>query len=72
MEQIEIKTASIGLDQFLKWANIAESGGDAKHLIQEGWVRVNGKIETRRSKKLYPGDVIDVDERGSWQIKGND
>ena len=51
---------SIKLDQFLKLADIVQSGGEAKYLIQSGAVRVNGKIETRRGRKLRAGDVISV------------
>lgn len=72
MPEIGIHTGTIDLDQFLKWAGIVKSGGEAKHLIQEGWVKVNGRIETRRSRTLKPGDVIDVYERGSWQITKDD
>ncbi len=50
----------IQLDQFLKLANIVQSGGEAKHLIQGGEVKLNGEIETRRKKKLQPGDVIEI------------
>jgi ribosome-associated protein len=50
----------IELQQALKVANIAESGGQAKHMIQGGEVMVNGVVETRRRRKLYPGDIIEV------------
>lgn len=51
----------IRLDQFLKMADVVQSGGEAKLLIQGGEVMVNGETETRRKKKLYPGDVVTVD-----------
>ena len=51
---------TIRLDQFLKWIGLARSGGDAKHQIQDGHVRVNGAIETRRSVKLRRGDKVTV------------
>jgi len=60
MEKVNITSDSIQLDQFLKWANIVESGGKAKLLIQEGNIRVNGKIEERRSTKLKPGDLVSI------------
>ena len=50
----------IKLDQFLKLARVVQSGGEAKHLIQSGAVLVNGAVETRRGRKLYPGDVVKV------------
>lgn len=51
---------SIALDMFLKLANVTASGGAAKHLIQSGAVLVNNVVETRRGKKLHPGDVVEV------------
>jgi ribosome-associated protein len=51
----------IELQQALKLANIVESGGQAKHMIQGGEVKVNGEVETRRRRKIYAGDVIEVD-----------
>lgn len=48
----------IRLDQFLKLMGWVQSGGEAKHLIQDGQVQVNGEQETRRSKKLRVGDRV--------------
>ena len=52
---------TIRLDQFLKLAGISETGGQAKLLIQAGFVEVNGVTETRRRKQLRPGDVVCVE-----------
>lgn len=52
---------TIKLDQFLKLAQVVESGGQAKHLIQTGMVFVNGVIEMRRGRKLRAGDVVVVE-----------
>ena len=46
------------LDQFLKWQNLVSSGGEAKFLIKSGSIKVNGKIETRRGRKLNKGDKV--------------
>ena len=46
------------LDQFLKWQNLASSGGEAKIFIKSGSVKVNGEIETRRGRKLNKGDKV--------------
>ena len=46
------------LDQFLKWKNLVSSGGEAKVLINNGAVKVNGVIETRRGRKLNKGDKV--------------
>ncbi|MFN8553711.1 MAG: RNA-binding S4 domain-containing protein [Candidatus Obscuribacterales bacterium] len=48
----------IRLDQFLKLVNAVGSGGEAKHLVQSGLVRVNNEVETRRGRKLTNGDVV--------------
>ena len=56
--------AGTTLGQALKVASLVGSGGEAKVLIQAGGVFVNGEVETRRGRKLYEGDVVDVgDER---------
>ena len=55
---MEHTTEPIRLDQFLKLSGLVRSGGEAKHLIQESQVLLNGVIETHRSKKLRPGDKV--------------
>ena len=61
-KDIQIKTEFIKLDQFLKFAGIAETGGHSKEIIAEGIVSVNGTVCIQRGKKLYPGDMICLDE----------
>jgi len=51
---------TIPLDKFLKLAQVAQSGGEAKQLIQSGAVLVNGVVETRRGRKLRPGDTVEA------------
>ncbi|MEL6502697.1 MAG: RNA-binding S4 domain-containing protein [Cyanobacteria bacterium J06629_2] len=53
--------AYIKLDQFLKWQGIAQTGGEAKIIIKQGLVMVNGESETRRGRKLVTGDRVSVD-----------
>ena len=55
---VPIRDDSIRLGQFLKLANLVESGAEAKPLIQDGAVRVNGQVETRRGRQLVLGDVV--------------
>lgn len=62
MEEISIKDDHIKLGQALKLSGSAGSGVDAKYMIMEGLVKVNGKVCTERGKKLYKGDVITVDD----------
>ena len=50
----------IKLDQFLKWQGIAQTGGEAKIIIKQGMVEVNGKEESRRGRKLVTGDRVTV------------
>jgi Uncharacterized conserved protein len=59
MEHIVITTDFIKLQQFLKLANVVSQGSDAKHIIQDGEVKVNGEVCTMRGKKIYDGDVIE-------------
>ena len=61
MEKIQITTEFIKLDQLLKWANVVSSGSDAKHIITEEMVKVNGEIETRRGKKIRVGDIVEFE-----------
>ena len=50
----------IKLDQFLKWQGIAQTGGEAKIIIKQGMVEVNGQEEIRRGRKLVTGDNVTV------------
>ncbi|MFP6676702.1 MAG: RNA-binding S4 domain-containing protein [Pirellulaceae bacterium] len=52
--------SSIRLDQFLKMSSVADTGGQAKLMIQGGEVMVNGEVELRRRRKLVPGDSVGV------------
>ncbi len=61
MENINIKDDFIKLGQALKLSGVAGSGVDAKYLIEDGLVEVNGEKETRRGRKLYKGDSFSFD-----------
>ena len=70
MENIKITTPFIKLDQLLKFANIVNDGSDAKYLIYNECVSVNGETEIRRGRKLYPGDKVKiVFEEESFELK---
>ena len=60
MEEIVINTEFIKLDSALKFANMAESGGEAKTMVQDGYVSVNGEVCTQRGRKLRDGDTVMV------------
>lgn len=56
---VYITRSPVELYKVLKFENLASSGGEAKHMIADGLVRVNGQIETRKRKQIFPGDVIE-------------
>jgi ribosome-associated protein len=60
MENIIITTEFIKLQDLLKFANIVCTGGEAKIIIQEGEVKVNGEVCTQRGKKIRPGDIVEL------------
>jgi len=57
---VKIKKVPVELCKILKFENLASSGGEAKFLIADGFVKVNGRVETRKRKKIYPGDIIET------------
>jgi len=61
MEIIKLREDYIKLGQALKAAGLVESGVDAKFVIQDGLVKVNGNIEVQRGKKLVAGDIVEFD-----------
>lgn len=61
MKAVEIRDDFIKLGQLLKLADLVSSGVEAKMVIQDGQVLVNGEVETRRGKKIYPQDVVEYD-----------
>ncbi len=63
MEEIIIKDEYIKLGQVLKLAGFAGSGVDAKFMIEDGIVTVNGEVELRRGRKIRHGDVIGLEEK---------
>ncbi len=63
METIAIHTEFIKLQDLLKFAGATDTGGEAKNLIQDGQVSVNGEVCLQRGKKLRPGDVVSLNGR---------
>lgn len=61
MTEIKISTPFIKLDQFIKFAGISFDGAEAKEMIKQGLVTVNGEAELRRGRKLYEDDEVKVD-----------
>jgi ribosome-associated protein len=60
MRDVEIDGDMIRLGQFLKLADLSETGGEGKILIASGDVTVNGEVDTRRGRQLHDGDVVEV------------
>jgi ribosome-associated protein len=58
VREVQIKGETIRLGQLLKVAGLADSGGEAKSLIADGRVSVNGEVETRRGRQLHAGDRL--------------
>ncbi|WP_306214038.1 RNA-binding S4 domain-containing protein [Actinoplanes sp. RD1] len=63
MREVPVGDDVIRLGQFLKLADLIDTGGEAKVLIAEGDVTVNGEVDTRRGRQLQPGDVVAVGGR---------
>ena len=64
-KEIKIKDDYITLGQLLKVADLISSGGESKFFIQQHRIYHNGMIETRRGKKIYSGDSIFIDQKGT-------
>ncbi|WP_062350965.1 S4 domain-containing protein YaaA [Bacillus kwashiorkori] len=69
MREIAIDTEYITLGQFLKVADVIQTGGMAKWFLSEYPIKVNGELEDRRGKKLRDGDKIEIQEHGTFIIK---
>lgn len=70
MQEFRLKDEFIKLGQLLKAAGLVGSGVDAKFVIQDGMVLVNGEVETRRGKKIYDGDIVEF-EGEKVKVLGN-
>lgn len=66
--EVYINTEFITLGQFLKFENLIESGGNVKFFLEEIPVFINKEQDNRRGRKLYPGDVIFIEEFGEFVI----
>ena len=68
-EKVLINTDYIKLGQLLNLASLVSQGSDAKTLIVNGYVSVNGETVLERGKKIYPGDLVEVEEFGSVKVE---
>lgn len=60
-ENIAIKTEFITIDKLLKFSGVADTGGQAFTMVLEGLVKLNGTAVSEKRKKVYPGDVVNID-----------
>ena len=67
---VPIRDETIRLGQFLKLANLVESGSDAKPVLADGQVSVNGEVETRRGRQLVAGDVVSLGAQSARVASG--
>lgn len=70
VDEVPIRDESIRLGQFLKLASLIDTGADAKAVIADGLVTVNGDVELRRGRQLRPGDTVSLGERSARVAQG--
>ena len=72
MREVEITREPIELYKILKFEGMTSSGGEAKLVIEQGLVSVNGSVETRKRKKIVSGDIIEfASEKIQMKLTGN-
>ena len=62
-ENIAITTECITMDKLLKFSGVADTGGQAFLMVEDGIVKLNGKLVTEKRKKIFPGDVVNIDDQ---------
>jgi S4 domain protein YaaA len=68
MKEVTIGTEYIALGQFLKLSDCIDSGGQAKFFLQENEILINGEADNRRGRKLYAGDIVQVEGCGTFTV----
>ena len=62
-ETVTIITDFITMDKLLKFSGVADTGGQAFLMVEDGIIKLNGKLVTEKRKKVFPGDVVNIDEQ---------
>ena len=62
-ETVAIITEFITMDKLLKFSGVADTGGQAFLMVENGIVKLNGKLVTEKRKKVFPGDVVNIDDQ---------
>lgn len=70
MPEVELNQEPVELYKLLKFEGLAASGGEAKALVANGHVKVNGQLETRKRKKIVSGDIIEFDNKTYTVVTG--
>ncbi len=68
MEIIEINTDIITISQLLKYAGVVGNGSDVKLMISDQMIYVNDLLCSQRNKKIYPGDIIEIEDYGKLKV----
>lgn len=71
-QKLILETEYMTLGQFLKEVNVISSGGQAKWYLAENTIFVDGEIENRRGRKLYPGMMVEIPEEGTFFMEKKD
>jgi len=72
MKTFGVRGEFITLGQLVKMIGVASTGGEAKIYIAESGIQVNGEVETRRGRKLRPGDIVNLPDAGSYTLEAAD
>ena len=62
-ENIAITTECITMDKLLKFSGVADTGGQAFLMVEDGIIKLNGKLVMEKRKKVFPGDVVNIDDQ---------
>ena len=62
-ENIAITTECITMDKLLKFSGVADTGGQAFLMVEDGIIKLNGNLVTEKRKKVFPGDVVNIDDQ---------
>ena len=68
MKEVKITTEFIKLSALLKWIGAVSTGSEAKDLIAGGKVSVNGQVEMQRGKKIFKGNIVEIEGTGAFKI----
>ena len=68
MKEIKIETEFIKLDQFLKYAGIVQTGGEAKMMIKDGMIKLNKEVVLERGKKIRKDDILEIEDYDTFLV----